>query len=408
MECDKKAIQIAILGYGVVGGGTAEIVAKQKEKLAKDIGRSVNIKYILDLRKFPGDVNEDIITDDFTKIENDDEVAIVIEAMGGVTPAYDFAKRVLSKSKSYITSNKELVCTHGGELIEIAEKNKVNFLFEAAVGGGIPLIAPLSNCMLANDILDITGILNGTTNFILTKMLNEELDYKTALLIAKELGYAESDPTADVDGFDAARKIMILASIVKNSHITTQDVEDKMLISGIRNISSDDINNATKCDCKIKLLARAIFEDDKVYLFVSPHFVPNSCLISDVNDVFNAALINGSFTGEVMFYGKGAGKLATASAIVADLIRAAKHQEIALKGAFSRNRDVVIADYKTLKQKRYIHAKTSIELATKLFETVEILSQTEDELVFVTHPIDEYLLENAKKEINIISAIRIF
>lgn len=308
--------KIAVLGYGVVGSGTVEVFYKNKESLEKKIGKPLDIKYILELRDFPDSPYKDKFTKDFNVILNDDEVDVVAELIGGIKPSYDFVKSCLEKGKNVVTSNKELVAAKGAELLKIAKERNVNFFFEASVGGGIPIIRPLHQCLAANEINGIAGILNGTTNFILTKMISENMSFETALKLAKELGYAESNPSADVDGHDTCRKICILSSLSFGKHIQPENVYTE----GISKITIEDVEYAENAGCGIKLIGWSQREEDKIKAMVCPAFIKKESQLCGVNDVFNAILVKGDMTGDVLFYGRGAGKLPTASAVVADII----------------------------------------------------------------------------------------
>ncbi|MBR5559490.1 MAG: homoserine dehydrogenase [Oscillospiraceae bacterium] len=316
--------QIAIMGHGVVGSGVAEIVLKSSQSLAKKAGTPIEIKYILDLRDFPDLSYSEKFIKDFNIILEDPEVSVVVEVMGGLHPAYDFVKASLQAGKSVVTSNKELVAAKGAELLAIAAEKHVNFLFEASVGGGIPIIRPLHQCLGANEITEIAGILNGTTNFILTKMIREGSTFDDALAEAQRLGYAERNPAADVEGMDACRKICILASLAFGSHI----YPDRVPTQGITKITPEDVQYAADWNGVIKLLGRAkLGEDEKVQIAVSPCFISHESQLASVDDVFNGILVRGDATGDVVFYGKGAGKLPTASAVVADIIDVLKAKD---------------------------------------------------------------------------------
>ena len=315
-------INIAVMGHGVVGSGVAEVILNNAESIAEKAKKRINIKYILDLRDFPGLTYSDKFIKDFNIILNDSSVKVVAEVMGGVNPAYDFVKACLLAGKSVVTSNKELVAVKGAELIKIANENNVNFLFEASVGGGIPVLRPISQCLTANNITEICGILNGTTNFILTKMVKENLTFETALKMAQDLGYAEKNPDADVLGYDACRKICILAALGFGKHVYPEQVKTE----GITNISLTDVDYADKLGFVIKLIGRAVrVSDDKITATVYPALVSRENMLSGVNDVYNAVAVTGDAVGDVLFYGKGAGKLPTASAVVADIIDCVKH-----------------------------------------------------------------------------------
>lgn len=314
-------INVAVLGYGTVGSGVVEVLTTNSDSIAKRAGDSINIKYVLDLRDFPGDPIEKVLVHDFDTIINDDEIDIVIEAMGGTEPAYTFAKASLERGKSYCTSNKELVAKYGPELLALAKEKGKNFLFEASVGGGIPIIRPLNQSLTADEIMEITGILNGTTNFILTKMSKEGLTFDEVLKEAQELGYAEKNPAADVEGYDACRKIAILSSLAYGQHVDYEEIYTE----GITKITDTDFKYAEKLGLTIKLFGKSKRVGDKFYAMVAPFMIGSDNPLYSVNDVLNGILVKGNVIGDVMFYGAGAGKLPTASAVVADVVDAAKH-----------------------------------------------------------------------------------
>lgn len=314
-------INVAVLGYGTVGSGVVEVLTTNSDSIAKRAGDSINIKYVLDLRDFPGDPIEKVLVHDFDTIINDDEIDIVIEAMGGTEPAYTFAKASLERGKSYCTSNKELVAKYGPELLALAKEKGKNFLFEASVGGGIPIIRPLNQSLTADEIMEIIGILNGTTNFILTKMSKEGLTFDEVLKEAQELGYAEKNPAADVEGYDACRKIAILSSLAYGQHVDYEEIYTE----GITKITDTDFKYAEKLGLTIKLFGKSKRVGDKFYAMVAPFMIGSDNPLYSVNDVLNGILVKGNVIGDVMFYGAGAGKLPTASAVVADVVDAAKH-----------------------------------------------------------------------------------
>ncbi len=314
-------INIAVMGYGTIGSGVVKAIEVNGQSIAKRVGDELNVKYVLDLREFPGDPIESKVVHDVDIIMNDPDVKIVVETMGGVKPAYDFVKRALLSGKSVATSNKELVAKHGTELLEIAKEKNINFLFEASVGGGIPIIRPLNQCLTADEIYEITGILNGTTNYILTKMAKEGADFEDVLKQAQANGYAERNPAADVEGFDACRKIAILSSLAYGSQVDYEDIHTE----GITNISSTDFKYATKLGRSIKLFGTSKKKDGKFFALVAPVMINDSHPLFAVNDVFNGILVKGNVVDQVMFYGRGAGSLPTASAVVADVIDAAKN-----------------------------------------------------------------------------------
>ena len=315
-------INVAIMGHGVVGSGVAEILINHSDRITQKAHTDVNVKYILDLRDFPDSPYSEKFIKDFNTILDDDSVKVVVEVMGGINPAYDFVKSCLLKGKSVATSNKELVAAKGAELIKIANEKNVNFLFEASVGGGIPVLRPIAQCLAANEITEITGILNGTTNFILNKMIVDNMDFDAALALAQALGYAEKNPAADIEGHDACRKVCILAALGFGKHVYPEQVTTE----GITEITLDDVESADNFGCVIKLIGRAKkLPNGKITASVRPTLVSRDCVLSGVNGVFNAIMVNGDQTGEIMFYGKGAGKEATASAVVADVIDCVKH-----------------------------------------------------------------------------------
>ena len=315
-------VSVAIMGHGVVGSGVAEILLTHKQKLFSVLGEEIYIKKILDLREFPDSPIADRFTKDFEEIISDLEIRVVVEVMGGLNPAYDFVKRCLKAGKSVVTSNKELVAAHGAELLAIAKEENVNFMFEASVGGGIPIIRPMNQCLVANNVSEVAGILNGTTNFILTKMIEEGMQFEEALSLAQELGFAERNPAADIEGHDACRKICILASLAYGKHVYPESVHTE----GITRITPDDVNMAESFGCVIKLIGRVKkLEDGKIDIITAPMLVPFKSQLSNIDNEFNGIMVRGDCTGDVVFYGKGAGKLPTASAVVADIVDCCKH-----------------------------------------------------------------------------------
>ena len=393
-------MNIAVMGYGTVGSGVVEIINKRGTKI---VGKSspceLSVKYILDLRDFPGDPNAGKFTKDFNKILNDESIKVVVETMGGVNPAFDFTSSALKAGKHVVTSNKELVAEKGLELLSIAKENNVNFLFEASVGGGIPIIRPLSVCLAANEVKSINGILNGTTNFILTKMISDNMSFEAALKIAQENGYAEKDPTADVEGHDACRKICILAALGFGNHVYPKNVH----CEGITKIMLEDVAYASSYDSVIKLIGTAEkLEDGKLYIIVSPAVVKLSSQLSSVNDVFNAVLVDGDEVGEVVFYGKGAGKLPTASAVVADVIDCANHQDTRRLIGWENENPDIIADYKTIPNQYYIRLMVEDYTAVlpklkNLFGNIHLLARSgagTHEIAFITEKFTETDIRN--------------
>ena len=319
-------MNIAILGFGTVGSGIYEILRNNGKEIAKRVGEEINIKYILDIRDFSSHKDAHLFTNDYNVILNDKSVDVVAEVIGGVEPSMTFTREALCAGKNVVTSNKELVATHGTKLFKIAAENNVAYLFEAAVGGGIPLIRPLYNCLAANRIKKITGILNGTTNYILTQMISKGRDFDSALKSAQENGYAERDPSADIEGKDTARKISILASLIFGSLVDCGHIETE----GISGITMEDVKYAEAAGCDIKLIGHTEIENSKVFARVCPMLISKDNPISCATDVFNAVLAEGDSVGNVLFYGKGAGKLPTASAVLGDIIDIARHKNVAM------------------------------------------------------------------------------
>ena len=314
-------IKVAILGYGTVGSGVYEVIKRNKDIMTGRLGDEIQVKYVLDLREFEGDPVQEVLVHDIDIILNDPEVEIVCETMGGERPAYDFTKRALESGKSVCSSNKELVEKHGPELLKIAKAHNCSYLFEASVGGGIPIIRPLRTSLAQEEIQSITGILNGTTNYILTKMETEGLAFEDVLKRAQEKGYAEKNPDADILGFDACRKISILTSLAYGKNVNFEDITTE----GITAITDKDFAYAKKMGATIKLFAKSVKKDDKYYAIVAPFVVLPENPLYAVKGVFNAILVDCNMGGETMYYGKGAGKLATASAVVADVLDCARH-----------------------------------------------------------------------------------
>lgn len=314
-------IKTAIMGYGTIGSGVAEVLEQNKDVIAKQVGQEVELKYVLDLREFPDSPVADRIVHDFKVIEQDEEVRIVVEAMGGLNPAYPFVKACLLAGKHVATSNKALVAAYGTELLAIAREKGVNFLFEASVGGGIPIIRPMYRCLMGERIEEITGILNGTTNFILTKMDKEGESFENALKEAQNLGYAERNPEADVEGHDTCRKIAILTAMATGREVDYEDIYTE----GITRITDIDFKYAEKMGTSVKLFGTSRIKDGRVNAFVAPVMIQKNNPLYSVNDVFNGIMVKGNMLGISMFYGSGAGKLPTASAVVADIIEAAQN-----------------------------------------------------------------------------------
>ena len=363
--------KVALLGLGTVGSGVAEVLSKNAASIQKRAGEPVEIKYILGRHDYPDSPFRDLVVQDFSIIENDPEVTVVAECIGGTDAARDYTLRALKAGKSVVTSNKEVVAQHGDEFLSIAREKNLNYLYEASVGGGIPIIRPLGSCLAANEITEIYGILNGTTNYILTKMIKEGLSFDTALKQAQEKGYAEADPTADVEGFDACRKICILASLSFGRHIYPADVPTK----GITGITAEDVSMAEAAGMKIKLLGRALRQEDgKVVAYVAPHLIPEDQQLAGVEDVFNGIVVRGDAIGDVMFYGRGAGKLPTASAVSADIIDAVKHKERRQNMDWVSGGKEVVGVYEDLPQKWYIRTEEREMRIGKVFGEVDMVT----------------------------------
>lgn len=384
-------INAAIMGHGVVGSGVAEILFGNKESIAQKAKEEINVKYILDLREFENLSYSDRFTKDFNQILNDDEVKVVVEVMGGINPAFEYVKACLQKGKSVVTSNKELVARHGAELLKTAKENNTNFLFEASVGGGIPIIRPISQCLAANNINSICGILNGTTNFILTKMVVDDLDFKDALSLAQKKGYAERNPDADILGLDAGRKICILASLAFGYHVYPDQIE----VTGIDHITLTDIDYADQFGYTVKLIGRTErLENGKISAYVRPELISKDSMLYNVSGVFNAIIVNGDATGDVMFYGKGAGKLPTASAVVADVIDCVKHLETRKYLFWEDQKENYIEKTENLKTSLFVRAaKTNCDAVKEVFGDVKVIkNDISDETVFITNQETEHTL----------------
>lgn len=377
-------IYMAVMGHGTVGSGVVEVIHTNKYQVEKNLGEQICIKRILDLRDF--DVSyADLFTKDFNDILEDDDISVVAEVMGGIHPAYEFTKSLLERGKSVCTSNKELVAAKGAELLQVAAAHHVNYFFEASVGGGIPIIRPLHTCLAANRIEEIAGILNGTTNFILTKMIHDKMDFSDALKLAQELGYAERNPSADVDGHDACRKICILADLAYGKNVAPEAVHTE----GISSISLRDVAYADAAGYSIKLIGRAKPEGEGLLCMVSPALLPKESPLAGINGVFNGILVRGNAIGDVMFYGQGAGKLATASAVVADMIDMAKNKDCVTSLSWVDDGKNYVVDYKTTRVAFYVRLQGK-DLRNKIYRQfekvtfIEHLREAEDEIAFIT------------------------
>ena len=397
---------IAVLGYGTVGSGVVEVLNTNKDRINSKSYEPINIKYVLDLRDFPGDPVQEIITHDYNDILNDNTIDVVVEVMGGINPAYTFVKQALESGKSVCTSNKELVAAHGGELMALAKEYNVNFLYEASVGGGIPIIRPINRSITSDEIVKIVGILNGTTNYMLTKMSEEGLEYNDVLSDAQAKGYAERNPDADVEGYDACRKIAILASLATEKTVSYDDIYTE----GITKITAEDFCYAAKMKKSIKLLGSSWKTDDKFYAMVCPMLLDNEHPLAGVKDVFNAIFVRGNMVDETMFYGKGAGKLPTASAVAADVIDCAKHIGKNIKILWEPKK-LTLSDLGNFERKYFVRmpADTAEETIQNIFGTVGMISVDGlDEKAFITGLMKESAFNAAaEKAGNIINRIRL-
>lgn len=399
--------KIAVLGYGTVGSGVVEVLETNKDSITKRAGREIEVKSVLDLRDFPGDPIQEKIVHDVDVIINDPEIEVVVEVMGGVEPAFTFVKRALEAGKSVCTSNKALVAAHGPELLEMAKKRNLNFMFEASVGGGIPIIRPLNQSLTADEITKITGILNGTTNYILTKMDKEGSTYEETLKEAQELGYAERNPEADVEGFDACRKIAILTSLAYGSTVKFEEIRTE----GITKITTKDFKYAEKLGYVVKLLATSCKENDKVYAITAPFMINSTHPLYNVNDVLNGIYIHGNVIGNVMFFGAGAGKLPTASAVVADVVDCVKHKGKNVMTVWSVEK-LELGDADDEVRKFFVRVKgnvSDLSAVNAAFGNVQTVTVDgiDGEFGFITEPMSERAFAEAAKKIDMIHIIRI-
>ena len=399
-------IKVSVLGYGTVGSGVVEIIRENAELIAKRAGERIEVKSVLDFRDFPEDPVQELIVHDFEDIKNDDEVQIVVETMGGLHPAYEFVKASLESGKSVCTSNKALVAAYGPELLAIAQGKNVNFLFEASVGGGIPIIRPLKVSLAPDEILEISGILNGTTNYILTEMTDKGADFDSVLKEAQDKGYAEKDPTADIEGHDACRKIAILTSLAYGKQLDFEDIYTE----GITKITDRDINYAKKLGAKVKIFGSSKKVGDKVAAMVAPKLITSSHPLYSVDGVFNAILVKGNMVGDVMFYGQGAGKLATASAVVSDVIDEAKHVNINMRTLWDAQKlDLMPLSEVPAKFFVRVHgsrAEVEKKVNSAFGKVTPVDAGYDDEFGFVTEEITEGAYEKAANEVSVINKIR--
>ena len=391
-------MNIAVLGYGTVGSGVVEVLTTNRETITKRAGEAIDVKYVLDLRDFPGDPIQEKIVHDYQVILDDPEIKIIVEVMGGVEPAYTFVKKALQVGKSVSTSNKELVAKHGAELLALANEKNVNFLFEASVGGGIPIIRPLNQSLTADEIDEITGILNGTTNYMLTKMDTAGADYDTVLKEAQDRGYAERHPEADVEVYDACRKIAILTSLAYGMQVDYEDIHTE----GITHITETDFKYAKAMNMGIKLLGTSRREEGGLFALVAPMMIAHDHPLYSVNDVFNAILVKGNALGDVMFYGKGAGKLPTASAVVSDVVDEVKHMGTHIMTIWQPQK-LHLVEYTLYKSRFFVRAKNGTEdKARALFGDIAICHAegVDGEYGFVTEPMTVGDFEEKKSQLD--------
>lgn len=395
-------IKAAVLGFGTVGSGVVELVELNKAHLCDKLTQELEIKYILDIRDFPDSPYKEKFVKDFSIIENDPEIKVVAEVIGGINPAYDFTVRALRAGKSVVTSNKELVAQKGCELLKIAKENNVNYFFEASVGGGIPIIRPMHRCLCANEITEFYGILNGTTNFILTKMFEEAMSFEDALKLAQKLGYAEANPAADVQGIDACRKMCILSSLAFGSHVYPESV----FAEGIDKITLEDVSIAAKAGYAIKLIGQAR-KTDKIACFVSPALVKNTNMLANVKDVFNGVLIKGNAVGDVFMYGRGAGKMPTASAVVADIVDAAKHFEYLKGWGWGDSAENAVMDINDVENAYYVRIKGSSADALSVYNNASVIFEDKNVTAIITESMKENQHSEKLAKLQVLSAIRV-
>lgn len=404
-------VNIAVLGYGTVGSGVVEVINTNQSIVNKRAGKDIHIKYVLDLRDFEGDPVQEILVHDFDVILKDKDVDVIAEVMGGVNPAYEFTKQALLAGKSVCTSNKELVAKHGAELLKIAKEKKVNYFFEAAVGGGIPIIRPLNTCLTADDITEITGILNGTTNYILTEMSQKGAAFDQVLSTAQELGYAEKNPEADVEGYDACRKIAILTSMVVGQQVDYEDIHTE----GITKISTRDFEYAKSLNASIKLLGMSKKINGKFYSMVAPVMIGKKHPLIHVDDVFNAVFVHGNVLDDAMFYGRGAGKLPTASAVVADIVDAVKNLGTNVPVIWDEKK-YELGSFDDFENKFFVRMKDKGLDDDQMMDILNAFGDVlyvkalgvKDELAFITKPIKESVFAEAiAKFTDVYSVIRV-
>ena len=397
-------VNVAVLGYGTVGSGIVEVIKNNQKLVNQKSGAEIDVKYVLDLRDFPGDPYENLVVHDYETILADDEVDIICEAMGGVEPAYTFSKNALLKGKSVCTSNKELVAAHGPELIQLARENNCNYLFEASVGGGIPIIRPINSSLTPEKIESVTGILNGTTNYILTKMEKEGSDFSEVLKEAQEKGYAERNPEADVEGYDACRKIAILSSLVYGKTVNYEDIQTE----GITKISTEDFKYMKELGATIKLLGMSKDVDGKYFAMVAPFVLFPSNPLYSVSDVFNGILVHGNMVGDTMYYGRGAGKLPTASAVVSDVIECARNIG---KNVFCfwNPEKLELTSNDDAKRKFFVRVSTTdVAEIEKVFGKVQVIDAgIANETGFITDVMSEKEYKEKADKLTVVSMVRV-
>ncbi|MGE4215365.1 MAG: homoserine dehydrogenase [Anaerotignaceae bacterium] len=400
---------VAILGFGTVGSGVYDVIKTNCGVLKSKAGEEIKVKKVLDLRDFPGNPVEEILTKDFEEILNDPEIGVVVEVMGGVEPAFTFSKRALSMGKSVVTSNKELVAKHGTQLMSIAKEHSVSYLFEASVGGGIPIIRPLCVSLTADKILGISGILNGTTNYILTKMTEEGKNFDEVLKEAQQLGYAEANPAADIEGHDACRKIAILSSLAFGETVNCEDIYTE----GIGRITYTDIEYGKKLNCLIKLIGSSKKTINGITAKVSPCFVSKEHPLAAVNGVYNAIFVKGNMSGNTMYYGSGAGKLPTASAVVADIVDAVRHKGMSVNIGWNCDAQANVAEIKDTEVKAMLRiGSDNFEKAKKsiveVFGNVQFvdLDDEDDEFAIITNTETEGSVAIKAEKIKTMSGIK--
>lgn len=394
-------IQIAIMGLGTVGTGVAKVVEENAREIERKLGEPLHVKTIL-VRHFKDGPYRDRMTDDFGCIESDPDIRVVVETIGGVEAAYEYTRRALAAGKHVVTANKQLVAEHGCELLALAREKGVSYLFEASVGGGIPILHPLTECMAANRIDEVYGILNGTTNYILTQMIHNGVTFEDALRQAQVNGYAEKDPTADIEGHDACRKICILSDLAYGDKFDP----DTVSCEGITKITLEDVANADKLGCVIKLLGRSVrCEDGTAYAYVAPHLIHKESPLAAVEDVFNAIMVDGNATGEVMFYGKGAGKLATASAVVADMLDSIEHKDRRRRIMWGDGSKKLLRPLDTLRSAWYVRFKGAREDIESILPVESLSEPVEGVFVVQTSKIPTAEMDAAAEKLNAVGKV---